>query len=121
MPEMKTDRRDFLVKTGPFVAAAFVGAAALGTAVDAVAEEHQHGMMMGPVGSDGYTMSTAVKACGTCEAWGGPRRVSKDGKNITFTGLGWCNNAKCPGYQGMSSPDHPCQQGACWRKWSVLG
>ena len=117
MNEMKTDRRAFMLKTSTVMAAAVVPTV-IGTAT---AEEHQHGMMTGQIGSDGYTMPASVKGCGTCEAWGGTRRVSKDGKNITFTGLGWCNNAKCPGYQGMSSPDHQCQQGACWRKWIVLG
>ena len=121
MNEMKTDRRAFMLKTGPLMATALIGPTVIVTAVGAVAEEHQHGMMMGHIERDGYTMPASVKGCGTCEFWGGPRRVSKDGKNVTFTGLGWCNNAKCPGYQGMSSPDHQCQQGACWRGWSVLG
>ena len=116
MPEMKTDRRAFMLRTSAVMAAAIVPTV-IGTA-DATAEEHQHGMMTGHIGNDGYTMPASVKGCGTCEFWGGPRRVSKDGKNITFTGLGWCNNAKCSGFQGMSSPDHQC---GTWQNWSILG
>ncbi len=119
MDEMKISRRPFMLKTCAVMAGAIVGPAVIGTALNAVAEEHQK--MMGHIGGDGYVMHTSVKACGTCDSWGGPRRVSKDGKTITFTGLGWCNNADCPGYQGMSAPDHICRQGTCWRKWGVLG
>lgn len=120
MNGIKTDRRAFMLKTGPIMAAALVGSAVMGTAVNAAAEEHHHETMAGHGGSDGYVMGTSIQGhCGTCEFWGGPRRVSKDGKTLTITGLGWCNNPKCSGYQGMSSPDHQC--GGTWRKWSILG
>ncbi len=119
MIEMKTGRRPFMLKTCAIMAGALVGPAVIGTAVGAAAEE-RHDTMFGHGGSDGYIIDASAKGhCGTCEFWGGPRRVSKDGKSLTITGLGWCNNPKCPGYQGMSSPDHQCH--GTWQKWSILG
>jgi len=117
MDEMTSGRRPFL-KTCAVMAAAVVPTV-IGTA-EAATEEHHHGKMMGSSGADGYVMPSSTKMCGACDNWGGPRRISRDGKTITFTGLGWCNNPKCPDYQNMSGPDHMCHEG-CWRKWGALG
>jgi hypothetical protein len=115
MSEIESGRRSFMLKTCAVMAGALVGPTVIGTAV---AEEH-HEMMAGHGGSDGHIMDASIKGhCATCESWGGPRRVSKDGKTLTITGLGWCNSPKCPGYQGMTSPDHQCH---AWQKWIVLG
>jgi len=116
MREMDSGRRPFILKTCAGLAAALVPTV-IGSA-DAAAQEHHHGMMMGQSSADGYTMPASAKGCGTCEFWGGPRRVSKDGKTITFIGLGWCNNAKSDNYQKMTGPEHFM---GTWRKWSVLG
>jgi hypothetical protein len=75
---------------------------------------------MGHGEAGGYVMATGIaKHCGTCEFWGGPRRISQDGKTITITGLGWCNNPKSPNYQKITTPDHGPMD--TWRKWGALG
>ena len=120
MSNIEMGRRPFMLKTCAAITGAIAGPAVIGSALNAAAQEHHHEMMMGYDGADGYVMQASTKTCGACEFWGGPRRVSKDGKTITFTGLGWCNNAKCPSFQGMSGPDHMCHGGSCWRKWAAL-
>jgi hypothetical protein len=109
----KTDRRRFLQKTNMILGAVLVAPAVIGTA--AAAET-----MFGRGGADGYLMETTLtRHCGTCEFWGGPRRVSEDSKTLTTTGLGWCNNPSSPNYQKLTSPDHGPMD--TWRKWRVLG
>ncbi len=121
MSEIEIGRRPFMLKTCAIMAGAIAGPAVVGATVKAAADEHHHETMMGHSGADGYVMPASAAKCGTCDFWGGPRRVSKDGKTVTFTGLGWCNNAKCPGFREMMGPDHMCQEGTCSRKWAALG
>jgi hypothetical protein len=119
MSEVKPDRRGFLVKS-----AAVLAASALGTTILrslARGQEHMGAMgMMGHGEADGYVMPTSIgQHCGTCEFWGGPRRISPDGKTITTTGLGWCNNPSSPNYRKMTTPDHGPMD--TWKKWGALG
>jgi len=118
MDEVTTGRRMFILKACAAVAGAALGPAVIGTAVAAAQESHE--TMLGRGGSDGYIMDASVKRhCGTCEFWGGPRRVSEDSKTVTITGLGWCNNPASPNYQKLTSPEHGPMD--TWRKWRVLG
>lgn len=74
---------------------------------------------MGHGGADGYVLDGSVKQrCGTCDFWGGPRRLTEDGKTVTITGLGWCNNPKSRNYQKITSPEHGPM--AVWRRWSLI-
>jgi hypothetical protein len=114
---MEPARRAFLLRScvlasSPLFAAAL--SATAGATVDAEASTTGKG------GSDGYLMnSDTTQRCGTCVFWGGPRRVSHDGKTITVTGLGWCNNPQSPNYEKMTSPDFgPMSH---WKKWPVIG
>ena len=119
MNQTNPDRRTFIAKAFGGVASAIVLPAVIGTAVVAAAQE-SHETMLGRGGNDGYIMDASVKRhCGTCEFWGGPRRVSEDRKSVTITGLGWCNNPASPNYQKMTSPEHGPMD--TWRKWRVLG
>jgi hypothetical protein len=119
MSEPRNDRRAFILKACAVMTGVVVGPAIIGTVVDASAQEMGHEMTMGRGGSDGYIMGASVKQhCGTCEFWGGPRRLSEDKKDLTITGLGWCNNPASPNYQKLTSPDHGPMD--TWRKWSVL-
>ncbi len=119
MGEVINDRRAFLLKTCAAFTVAIVGRAVIGTAVDGAAQEN-HETTLGHGGSAGYIMDASVKEhCGTCEFWGGPRYASRDRKEITITGLGWCNNPASPNYQKLTSPEHGPMD--TWRKWSVLG
>jgi len=118
MNQVNQDRRTFIARAFGGIAGAIVLPAAIGTAVAAAQESHE--AMLGQGGSDGYIIDASAKRrCGTCEFWGGPRRVSEDGKTLTITGLGWCNNPASPNYQKMTSPEHGPMD--TWRKWRVLG
>ncbi len=118
MNQVNPHRRAFIAKTFGGIAGAIMLPSVIRTAV-AVAEE-SHETMLGRGGNDGYIMDSSVKRhCATCEFWGGPRLVSEDGKTLTITGLGWCNNPASPNYQKMTSPDHGPMD--TWRKWRVLG
>ncbi len=116
MDEVKPDRRGFLVKSATVVVGSVLGSAILPSIVRG--QEHMGAMGHGEEG--GYVIATGVeKHCGTCEFWGGPRRISADGKTLTITGLGWCNNPKNPNYRKMTTPDHGPMD--TWRKWGALG
>ncbi len=107
------ERRAFLMATGALAAGSLLTVSAAGRAV---AAEHA---AMGHGGVDGYVMdSTVEQHCATCEFWGGPRRLAADGKTITVTGLGWCNNPQSGNYQKLTSPEHGPM--AVWKKWSLL-
>lgn len=117
MKEMRVGRRPFIQRACALATAALVGPAVIGSAFDATAQESHE---TGRGGTEGYIIDASVKErCGTCEFWGGPRRVSEDSKTLTITGLGWCNNSKCPNDGKLTSPDHTCAAGT-WRKWGIL-
>ena len=61
--------------------------------------------------------ASAANRCGTCEFWGGPRQISADRKQVTATGLGYCNNPKSPMYQKKTPADHQME---AWKKWEAL-
>jgi hypothetical protein len=117
MKGIKTDRRAFIIKTVTSAAGSVLAAAIIGPAIVA---EAAGGGMLGHGGTDGYVLGSAVtQHCGTCEFWGGPRRLSKDRKSITVSGLGWCNNPDSPNYEKMTSPETGPM--TTWKKWSLLG
>jgi hypothetical protein len=119
MSELRNDRRAFIVRTCALLTGVAMGPAILGAAVDAAAQEMSHEMVMGHGGNEGYIMSAWVtQHCGTCEFWGGPRRLSEDKKSLIISGLGWCNNPASSNYQKLTTPDHGPM--GTWRKWSVL-
>jgi hypothetical protein len=114
--EVKPHRRAFLVKSAALVAGSVLGS----TVLRSIARGQDNMGAMGHGEAGGYVMPTGIdRHCGTCEFWGGPRRISSDGKTITFSGLGWCNNPKSPNYQKMTTPDHGPMD--TWRKWGPLG
>ena len=116
MNEAKSNRRGFLVRSATVVAGSVFGSAIL----PSLAWGEEHMAAMGHGDASGYVMAAGIdKHCGTCEFWGGPRRVSSDGKTITITGLGWCNNPNSPNYQKMTTPDHGPMD--TWKKWGALG
>jgi len=117
MTDFRADRRAFLMKSGAVAAGSVLAAGIVGKAT-AAEHEHEH-EQMGMMGHDGYVLDSSVtQRCGTCEFWGAPRRLAADGKTVTITGLGWCNNPKSPNYQKMTSPEHGPM--AVWKKWSLL-
>jgi hypothetical protein len=112
MSDAKTGRRDFMVKAGMLAGGSLLATAIARTAFAADPHDGMEGMDMGAMGmnhgaSDGYVVAASMtKHCGMCEFWGGPRRVAENGKTLTITDLGWCNNPASPNYQKQTSADH---------------
>ena len=105
-------RRGFLTTSAKLLA----GAAALGS-LAAYAAEEQH-----PVSSeDGLVLDAAAQnRCGTCEFWGGMRKVSDDKKQVIAQSMGWCNNPDSPNHQTLTAADHNMKKPGVWKKWAVL-
>jgi len=115
MTDRKEERRAFLVRIAAAVAGTMVAIRAIPSALAAEPDM----AMTGAGGADGYVMQSSVaQRCATCDFWGGPRRISRDGKSITVTGLGWCNNPKSENYEKITSPDHGPM--AVWKKWQAI-
>ncbi len=122
----RPSRRNFIIKGATILGTSVIGGLLVGNAF--AADQHQGKETGGMAGMgmlnhgarDGYVISADFKQhCGTCEFWGGPRRIAENGKTLTITGLGWCNNPASPNYQKMTSPDHGPM--STWKKWMVLG
>ena len=99
------DRRKFILRTSQAVA----GAALAGSAINASA---------GTDGSYFVLDSSLINLCGTCQHWGGRRRISTDGKSIDVDSLGWCNNPKSPNYRKTTGPKGGMK--LVWEKWSEI-
>jgi hypothetical protein len=118
MSDVSMQRRAFLAKTWVLAAGSVLAA---GMVEHAMAVEHEGEAMemTGQGGVDGYLLKSSVaQRCGTCEFWGGPRRLAEDRKTITVTGLGWCNNPQSRNYQKMTSPEHGPM--AVWKRWQLI-
>lgn len=113
---MKTkteSRRQFLTQASG-LAAGTLAVAATGSALAATAASTGKG------GSSGYMLqSKAADVCGTCEYWGGQRKLSADGSELTIGGLGWCNNPASPNYGKLTSAQHGPMP--AWKRWSLIG
>jgi len=115
MNEVKANRRGFLVKGAGVVAGSLLASAAL-----PLLAQGQGMGAMGQSDAGSYTMMSGTDMhCGTCDFWGGPRRLSSDGKTISITGLGWCNNPKSAMFLKITTPDHGPMDS--WKKWGALG
>jgi len=99
------DRRKFILRTSQAVA----GAALVGSSLSASASDD---------GAYFVISSDASDYCGTCQHWGGRRRISADGKSIEIDGLGWCNNPKSPNYRKTTGPKGGMRM--VWEKWSEI-
>jgi len=78
------------------------------------ATEHQ-----GAGSSTAYAISADTKErCGTCQFWGGKRRVSEDGKTVLAESLGVCNNPPSHNYQKVTTPETGPMP--LWKKWEAL-
>lgn len=107
-------RRDFLSSVGKLV----VGTVAFGSIVAHAEDEHAH---MHGVSDEGLTIDAAARnKCGTCQFWGGMRKIS-DSKTVVFTqSMGWCNNPDSPNFQKLTAADHEMKKPGVWTKWPAL-
>jgi len=79
-------------------------------------EHHVHGDE-----KDGITIpSYVINSCGTCEFWGGMRKVTEDKQAVKAQSMGWCNKPDSPNYQNLTSANHVMKKSGVWKKWSVL-
>lgn len=107
-------RRSFLSTAGKLV----VGTAALGSIVTHAADEHAH--MHGSSG-EGLIIDAATRnMCGTCQFWGGMRKISEDRTQVIAQSMGWCNNPDSPNFQKLTVADHEMNKPGIWKKWPAL-
>lgn len=107
-------RRRFLVSSFKLLA----GTAAL-TSIDAYAMTHEHHVHGNE--KDGLALnSSVINTCGTCEFWGGMRKVTEDKNIVKAQSMGWCNNPDSLNYQNLTSADHVMKKTGVWKKWSAL-
>ncbi len=94
------------------------GTAAL-AATDLLASTHEHHVHGNE--KDGLTLpSYVINTCGTCEFWGGMRKVTKDRTMVKAQSMGWCNNPDSMNYQNLTSADHVMKRSGIWKKWSAI-
>lgn len=104
-------RRNFLAASGTLL----VGTVALGP-LAARAAEHEHGGA-----GNGLVLDAASEnTCGTCQFWGGMRRIAEDQKTVVAQSMGWCNNPDSPNHQKLTAADHQMKKPGIWKKWAAL-
>jgi hypothetical protein len=105
-------RRSFLTHAGTLA----LGVTVLGPLVADAAEPHAHA-----AGGEGLALEASMTSrCGTCEFWGGMRKLAADRKLVTAQSMGWCNNPKSPQHQKLTAPDHEMNLSGVWTKWGAL-
>ncbi len=109
----ESSRRDFLKGSAQLIA----GAAALSAL--GVAQASSHGG--GKPAVNGLSLDAgAGDICGTCQFWGGMRKVSEDKAHVIAQSMGWCNNPESKSYRTLTAADKKMQMSGIWKKWSVL-
>jgi len=107
-------RRSFLATSGKLL----VSTVALGSIAAHAAQAHEQ-MHGGP--GDGLAVDAASRdICGTCQFWGGMRKISEDKKQVIAQSMGWCNNPDSPNHQKLTPADHQMKKPGVWKKWPAL-
>jgi len=107
-------RRNFLSVSAKLLA----GTAALAS-VGSYAGSHEHHEHGGS--GDGIAIdASSTDTCGTCQFWGGMRKVSKDKTMVKAQSMGWCNNPDSMNYQKLTSADHLMKKTGMWKQWAAL-
>jgi hypothetical protein len=107
-------RRTFLSSTGKFL----LSTVALGSIAGNAVAEHTHPQ---EASEDGHAIDAASEnVCGTCQFWGGMRKISNDKKEVIAQSMGWCNNPDSPNHQKLTAADHQMNKPGIWKKWPAL-
>ena len=107
-------RRDFLAASGKLL----VGTVAMGSIA---AQASADAMNKSPDPGHGLAVdASASDTCGTCEFWGGMRKVSADKKQVVAQSMGWCNNPKSMSHQKLTAADRKMKKPGIWKKWAAL-
>jgi hypothetical protein len=107
-------RRKFLTDSGKLI----LGTVAF-SSLAVQAAEHEHHMHMGS--GDGHAVdANAKELCGTCQFWGGMRKISQDKQQVIVQSMGWCNNPDSPNHLKLTPADHQMKKPGIWKKWPAL-
>jgi anaerobic selenocysteine-containing dehydrogenase len=107
-------RRNFLATSGKLL----VSTLALGSIAAQATEEHAQ--MHGGSGDGLAVAATSKNICGTCQFWGGMRKISDDKKEVIAQSMGWCNNPDSPNHQKLTAADHQMKKPGIWKMWPAL-
>ena len=107
-------RRRFLASSGRLL----LSSVALGSIAAHAADEHAQ--MHGGRGDGLAIDASAENRCGTCQFWGGMRKISDDKKEVIAQSMGWCNNPDSPNHQKLTAADHEMKKPGIWKKWPAL-
>lgn len=107
-------RRQFFIASGKLLAST-AALGALGAHATAA-----HAAM--PEGSgDGLAVPAAARdRCGTCQFWGGMRKISEDKTEVLAQSMGWCNNPDSANYRKLTTADNQMKKPGIWKKWPAL-
>jgi hypothetical protein len=112
---MDKDRRNLVLAGGGLATGALL--AGMLPVAQASAEEHAHTS----ASADGESLDAGMQSrCGTCQFWGGMRKISADHKSVFAQSLGWCNNPKSPNYGKLTNAQHEMTDPGIWTKWPAL-
>ena len=107
-------RRNFLTSAGKLL----ISTVTLGSIAASAGEEHTK---MRGVSGDGLAVdATSKNICGTCQFWGGMRKISENKREVIAQSMGWCNNPDSPNYQKLTMADHLMKKPGIWKKWPAL-
>jgi hypothetical protein len=107
-------RRNFLTSAGKLL----VSMVTLGSIGAYAAEEHTQ---MHGVSADGLAVdATSKNLCGTCQFWGGMRKISDNKMEVIAQSMGWYHNQDSPNYQKLTAADHQMNKPGIWTKWPAL-
>jgi hypothetical protein len=107
-------RRNFLTSAGTLLASTVT----LGSIAAYAAEAHTQ--MQGASGDGLAVDATSKNMCGTCQFWGGMRKISDNKSEVIAQSMGWCNNPDSPNYQKLTAADHLMNKPGIWKKWPAL-
>ena len=108
------NRRDFLGASAKLL----IGASALASTGVLASKGDDH---MNHGSGDGLEIDASAKdTCGTCQYWGGMRKLSDGKDQVVAQTMGWCNNPDSMNFQKLTTADHKMMKTGIWKKWDLI-